>query len=161
MTRRVRLAILGGTALLLVAGTAFATQSPHHGPNGPAAASQQPESPPSADELAHALDRLQAAGIDTTTDQLSQLAGTYGLGGAVRLLEWSDASGMSVADLQALRDDGKGWGQIAHDLDLNPGIGTVMGQGGDHGHSADGHGKPSDAGADGDDAESPEESPAD
>lgn len=162
MTRSTRLAILGGTLLLLVAGTALATQSSHPQQSGPAAASHEPEAPPSADDLANAVDRLKASGIDASSDQLSKLAADYGLGGAVRLLAWADAKGMSVADLKAMRDDGQGWGQIAKQLGLNPGIGSIMGQGGEHGRSsAPGQEKPKPA--DGNDEESgsaePEESP--
>jgi hypothetical protein len=133
MTRSTRLAILGGTLLVLVAGTALGTQALHPSKQGPLTASQEeePDAPPTAEDLAHAVDRLDAAGIDS--DQLSALAADYGLGGAVRLLAWAEATGMSVAELRALRDDGAGWGQIAKDLDVNPGIGTIMGQGGEHG----------------------------
>jgi hypothetical protein len=154
MTRSTRLAILGGTLLLLVAGTALATQTPHQQPSTPAAASHEPEAPPSADELANAVDRLKASGIDATADQLGALAADYGLGGAIRLLAWADAKGMSVADLQAMRDNDEGWGQIATELGLNPGIGSVMGQGGGHGRdSAPGLQKPKPAGGDDADAE--------
>ncbi len=78
---------------------------------------------------------------------MQSLSADYGLGGAVRLLAWADATGMSLADLRALRDDGAGWGQIAHDLGVSPGIGSIMGQGagaaGDHGReSAPGQQKP-------------------
>ena len=66
------------------------------------------------------------------------------VGGAVRLLSWSDASGMAVADLQALRDGGMGWGQIARQLNdadesvhVSPGIGWVMSGGHGQGHAAD------------------------
>jgi len=133
MTRSTRLAILGGTLLVLVAGTALGTQALHPGRQGPLTASQEeePDAPPTADELAHAVERLDAAGIDS--GQLSALAADYGLGGAIRLLAWADATGMSVGDLRALRDDGAGWGQMARDLDVDPGIGTIMGQSGEHG----------------------------
>ncbi len=65
----------------------------------------------------------------------------------MRLLAWADATGMSLADLRAMRDDGAGWGQIAHDLGVSPGIGSIMGEGGDasgeHGReSAPGQQKP-------------------
>ena len=113
MARSTRLAILGGTLLLVVAGTALATQTSHPQPNTPAAASHEPESPPSADDLANAVDRLKASGIDATAGQLSELAADYGLGGAIRLLAWADAKGISLSDLKARRDDGNGWGQIA------------------------------------------------
>jgi hypothetical protein len=132
MARTTRLAIFGGTLLILVAGTALATQSPRNHPQVPAAASNEPEAPPTAEDLAHAVDRLRASGIQGT-DQLQALAADYGLGGAVRLLAWADAKGMSVADLRKMRDDGKGWGQIARQLGVNPGLGSVMGQGGGHG----------------------------
>ena len=162
MARSTRFAILGGTLLLVVAGTALATQSSHPQPSTPAAASHEPEAPPSADDLANAVDRLKASGIDATSDQLSKLAADYGLGGAIRLLAWADAKGMSMADLKAMRDDGQGWGQIAKQLGLNPGIGSVMGQGGGHGRSsAPGLQKPKSADGSEDERESaePEESP--
>jgi hypothetical protein len=104
---------------------------PRPGNPGTLAASQEPDAPPTADDLAHAVDRLAAAGIDSSANQLRQLAADYGLGGAVRLLAWADATGKSVAELRALRDSGAGWGQLAHDLGVSPGIGSVMGQGSD------------------------------
>jgi hypothetical protein len=136
MTRSTRLAILSGTLLVLVAGTALGTQVLRPGTQGPATASQEePDAPPTADELAHAVDRLAASGIDATAEELTALAADYGLGGAIRLLAWADATGMSVDELRALRDGGAGWGQMAKDLpgDVNPGIGTIMGNGGGHG----------------------------
>lgn len=156
MARTTRLAIFIGTLLILVAGTALATRLPHQRPQLPAAASHEPETPPSAEEVAHAVDRLQASGITTTAEQLGALAADYGVGGAVRLLAWADASGKSVDELKAMRDAGSGWGQMAHELGLNPGIGSVMGQGG--GHGPDGapglsKDKPGHAGHDGDDAD--------
>ena len=164
MTRQKRIAVLAGSLLILVAGTALATQSPRPGTQGPLAASQEePEAPPTADELAHAVDRLAASGIDATAEQLSTLAADYGLGGAVRLLAWADATGMSVADLRKLRDDGAGWGQLAHDLGVSPGIGSIMGNGGGHGREgAPGQLKPKPAGGDDEANESDEseESPA-
>jgi hypothetical protein len=136
MTRRTRLAILGGTLLVLVAGTALGTQALHPGKQGPATASrEEPDAPPTADELAHAVDRLAASDIEVSSEELSALAADYGLGGAIRLVAWAKATGMSVDDLRALRDDGAGWGQMARDLpgDVNPGIGTIMGHAGEHG----------------------------
>lgn len=160
MTRSTRLAILGGTLLVLVAGTALGTQALRPGKQGPLTASQEePDAPPTADELAHAVDRLAASDIEVTSEVLSALAADYGLGGAIRLLAWADATGMSVNELRALRDDGAGWGQMAKDLpgDVNPGIGTIMGNGGDHGpEDAPGQQKPKPAGGDDD---VPEESP--
>lgn len=136
MTRSMRLAILGGTLLILVAGTALATQSPRPTQQGPLASSHEPEAPPTADELAHAVERLAASEIDATPEQLSALAADHGLGGAIRLLAWADEladSGVTLDDLRARRDAGEGWGQIAKDLGVSPGLGSIMGNGGGHG----------------------------
>ena len=104
---------------------------------GPLTASQEEtETLPTADELAHAVDRLKAAGIATTANQLEALSADYGLGGAVRLMAWADATGKSVADVRALRDAGAGWGQLAHDLGVSPGLGSIIGNGGDNGRDA-------------------------
>lgn len=158
MKRSVRLAVLVASLVVLVAGTALATQSPRLGQQGPATASNEPDTPPTADELARVADKLDALGIDATTDQLSALAAEYGLGGAVRLLAWADATGMSVADLRALRDGGAGWGSLAKDLDVHPGLGWIMGNGGGNGRDgAPGQLKPKPAGGDGDADESPAE----
>ena len=57
----------------------------------------------------------------------------------MRVVAWAAESGTSAADITAMRDgDGSpesvmGWGQIAKDLGLHPGIGSIMGQGGEHG----------------------------
>jgi hypothetical protein len=160
MARTTRLGILAGTLLVLVAGTALATRTSHPQPQVPAAASHEAETPPSADELGHAVDQLHASGIDATSAQLGALAKDYGLGGAVRLLAWADASGKSLDELKSMRDSGKGWGQMANELGLNPGIGSIMGQGGEHGReNAPGQTKDKpdrdDAEDEPDDAESP------
>jgi hypothetical protein len=154
MTRSTRLAILGGTLLVLVAGTALGTQALHPSRQGPLTASQEePDAPPTADELAHAMDRLKANGFQATSDQLSALAADYGLGGAVRLLAWAEAKGMSVADLKAVREDA-GWGQIARDLGLSPGIGSIMGNASGHApENARGQQKPNPARDDADESE--------
>ena len=129
-------------------------------------ASESPEAEPSESEDAHASPEandagaqltddhaaalvalLKAAGIDATADQLKTLAAKYGVGGAVRLLAWADASGKTVDQIAAMFNGGMGWGEIAHQLEtgnsslhLSPGIGWIMGHG--HGHGQ-GHGKPS------------------
>ena len=161
MTRSTRLAILVGSLLILIAGTALATQVPRPDRTPTRAASQEPEGPPSAEDLAQAVDRLGAAGIQATADQLGELAASYGLGGAVRLMAWADATGKSVEELRAMRDGGAGWGQMAGDLGVSPGIGSIMGRGANaaaqHGReSAPGQQKPKPAGEDeADAAESP------
>lgn len=149
--------------LLLVAGTALATRSSLDRHGGPQAASNQaspseaaksngPKSPDeNTDESesgaqltdAHAaelVDLLKAAGITATAAELKTLAAKYGVGGAVRLEAWADATGKSVAELGAMFDGGMGWGAIAHQLEqadsslhLSPGIGSIMGHG--HGHA--------------------------
>jgi hypothetical protein len=148
MKRSTRLAILVASLAVLVAGSALAVHSPRTGQHGPATASHEPEAPPSADELARAVDQLAAQGIDVTADKLADLAATYGLGGAIRLAAWADATGMGLDELQAMRDEA-GWGQLAHDLDVSPGIGWIMGHGGGPGRdSAPGQQNPKPAGGD-------------
>lgn len=154
-TARITIAVLA--LLLLIAGTAFAVKNPvalEH--RSPVAASHAPQAsasadadepadepgdeandaadgPPSADLVAKVLQRLSEAGIVTDADTLSGLIDTYGVGGAVRLLSWADTTGTALADLQALRDGGMGWGQIARQLNeadgsvhVSPGIGSIM-----------------------------------
>lgn len=142
MIRRHRTAILAAGLLLVVAsGTALATRAPRttEEPAAPAASQAAAESTPGPEALAHATDRLEAAGISVDAEQLADLAGRYGLGGAVRVLAWADASGKTVDELTAMRDgDGTpgtamGWGQIARELGLHPGIGSIMGNGGGRG----------------------------
>lgn len=133
MTRSTRFAILGGTLLILVAGTALASQAPRAGQPGPPASSHEPEVPPTAEELAHAVERLAAHDIAATSEQLAALSESYGLGGAIRIFAWADAKSMTVEQVRELRDAGTGWGQIAKELGVSPGIGSIMGNGGGHG----------------------------
>ncbi|HSM38270.1 MAG TPA: hypothetical protein VK838_02975 [Candidatus Limnocylindrales bacterium] len=102
---------------------------------------------PSPQLLDRIVSRLDAAGISTDPDAVSALAEKYGVGGAVRLLAWADASGMSVDEIGAMFDAGMGWGEIGRQLNdadsslsLHPGIGWVMGNGGGHGSASD-HGQ--------------------
>jgi hypothetical protein len=130
MNRTTRLALGVGVLLILVAGTALASQLPRDSsPRSPLAASPEAESPPTAEELAHASERLAAHGINASTDQLAALAQDYGLGGAVRLLAWSKSTGKTVDELRAMRDSGRGWGVLARELGVHPGIGWIMGGG--------------------------------
>ncbi|MEP6681119.1 MAG: hypothetical protein ABJB65_06530 [Chloroflexota bacterium] len=147
------LVVIGGSALA-AARRPGANQTPSllagsHQPEASEAA-EAPETPPTAAELAHAVDRLKAHGITADPVQLKTLAAKYGLGGAVRLMAWSKSTGKTVADLAAMRDGGTGWGQIAHELGVHPGIGSIMG---------DGHDKADKANDKADTAESPDESP--
>ena len=96
------------------------------------------DGPPSADEIARIVGLLKDAGINATAAQLQDLAGKVGVGGAVRVYAFAHASGKTPAQILAMFQAGKGWGQIDHELGLSigPGIGWIMG----HGHGQ-GHGK--------------------
>ncbi len=139
---RITLAVL--VLLAVLVGTALAARqmpvTPARAPlaASPAAGSSGDEQP-DADEDASAtgdmltdaaaqaiVDRLDANGLHTDVATVRDLAATYGVGGAVRLIGWADASGKSIAELSALRDAGAGWGGIAHQLGLSPGIGAWM-----------------------------------
>ena len=145
MTRGNRLAGLGAAILIVAAtGTALALRGPRGDeqplvPAASQAAEAEADAPPSAEALAHAQDRLEASGVTVDAAELADLAGRYGLGGAVRVVAWAQESGTSAADIAAMRDgDGTpesvmGWGQIAKELGVHPGIGSVMGNGGGHG----------------------------
>lgn len=168
MNRYARIAIIAGSMVLLAAGSAFAStnlrasddRSPvaasHEPESSEPAESEQPEpseSPepkdeatgaaPSQPELDRLVTQLGTAGIRTTDDALSALIAKYGVGGAVRVLAFA-ASGTAAADIEKMRDDGLGWGQIAQklnadgSLNLNPGIGWIMSGGHGKGHAAGG-----------------------
>jgi hypothetical protein len=138
MTRSRRLAALGVglAAVLLIGGTAvLAGLGPPEGrPPADVPAQASPEAP-SAERIERILEKLSGAGISTTSAEFSTLAAKYGVGGAVRILAFADASGKSAAQIGAMFDGGKGWGQIRKELGLSitPGIGWIMGGG---------HGKP-------------------
>lgn len=133
MSRFTRLALALGALTLVVAGSVLASPAPRDTAPELLAASHQPEAPVTAAEVAHAADRLAASGIDIGQDRLAALANEYGLGGAVRMVAWADEKGISIADLRAMRADGAGWGQIAKELGLHPGLGSIMGNGNGHG----------------------------
>jgi hypothetical protein len=153
----VALTLVALVAVLLLAGTALGLQSGLGNLGGislsangaskspkAADASEAPEAsdapeapegsggPPSADELARIVDKLKAAGITTTASDLSDLAAKVGVGGAVRVLAFAHARGKTPAEILAMFQSGKGWGEIDHELGLSvgPGIGWIMGNGG-------------------------------
>ena len=109
--------------------------------NQQAADADENEDPPTADDIAHASERLAAQGLEISDETLTELAAEYGVGGAVRIVAWSEADPARIADLRALRDgdgtdgSGMGWGQIAKELGVHPGLGSIMGQAGDHKNS--------------------------
>ena len=122
-------------AALLVAGCALAPGgSVTSGEPAPLASGEE-DMQPTADELAHASERLAASGFDVTDELLAELADQYGVGGAIRIVAWSDGDAERMAEIRAMRDgDGTegsrmGWGQIAAELGEDPGIGWIMGGG--------------------------------
>jgi len=144
MSRLNRIAILAALALLVgAAGTVLATRAPQAAEApGLLAASHEAEAETEDGDVegaAHARERLSEAGIEVG-DNFDAYVERYGVGGAVRLHVWADAladeTDLSVDDLAAMRDgdDGAhpvGWGKLARDLGVHPGIGSVMGNGRD------------------------------
>jgi hypothetical protein len=163
--RSTRIAIFALLLIGVVGGTALAARNPGAkqtpsllaGSQAPKA-SQSADAPPTADELAHAADRLKAHDITVDAAQLKALSAKYGLGGAVRLAAWSKTTGKTVAEISAMRDAGKGWGQIGHELGVSSGIGSIMGNGHDASRTAKAAGA-KDHGADADESPGPAESP--
>ena len=142
MHRSIRLVLAALVLMALAAGTALAARQPSadHG-RSPLAAS--PAASPAAEDLDEAeepmttdtaealVERLRAAGLETDAATLMALAADHGVGGAVRLLGWAQETGRGVDEIAAMRDDGMGWGRIAKELGVHPGIGQWMR--GDHG----------------------------
>src|ERR671914_3036114 len=101
MTRTYRLA--GLTALLLLfvaAGAVLAMRAPEATDPPPPLAQDEDETPPTAEELAHAKERLAADDLEVADDVLAELAGQYGLGGAVRIVAWSDGNADRMARIR-------------------------------------------------------------
>lgn len=135
--------ILAVALLLLVAGSALANKGFQAQNESDLVAQDEGEGTPSQQVLDKIVERLGNLEIDATAEEVAALAEKYGVGGAVRLLAWADATGKTPAELGAMFDSGLGWGQIAKqlneedaegDLDLRPGIGWVMGGGQGEGH---------------------------
>ena len=101
---------------------------------------ETPGTPPTADQIAGVVAALNAAGIITTADQVKQLTTKLGLGEAVRVLAFANASNKSTDAIVTMFQGGKGWGQIKKELGLSigPGIGWIMG----HGHGGGPKGSP-------------------
>ena len=166
MNRYVRIGLIVGALVLLAAGSALAGMNPRaiehrspvaasHDPEpSEAAKSKNPEpkesaepkdestgAVPSAAELDRLVKQLETAGISASPTTLSPLIAKYGVGGAVRVLSFADASGKTAAEIEKMRDDGLGWGQIAQQLNaggslnLKPGIGWIMSGGHGNGHA--------------------------
>ncbi|MEO6295323.1 MAG: hypothetical protein ABIP01_06390 [Candidatus Limnocylindria bacterium] len=160
MSRGNRIALIAAAALLVaVTGTVVATRAPD-GEDEPAQQTQDGEdAPPTAEDIAHAVERLQASDLDVEPSLLTELTAEYGLGGAVRIVAWSadNAKEADMAAIRAMRDgdgtegSGMGWGRIAKELGVHPGIGSIMGNGGGHGRG-DAPGQQKDRGGDEGDA---------
>ena len=144
MSRTNRIAFLAALALVIAAtGTVMATRAPAAAERPAELAASHDAEPltdeaeeaPDAEAIARVRQRLADADITATDVEIADLAGRYGLGGAVRLFAWSKETGKSVADIARLRDgDGEGaeplgWGRIARELGVHPGIGSIMGNG--------------------------------
>jgi hypothetical protein len=113
--------------------------SPAPGTSGPSETldeSNESDGPPSADKIADIVGRLKEAGITATAAQIQDLSAKVGVGGAVRVMAFAQASGKTPAQILAMFESGKGWGQIDHELGLSigPGIGWIMGHGHGQGH---------------------------
>ena len=143
MTRTNRIAVLAAIALLVaLTGSALANRAPQVA-DEPAqlAASHEAEGELEAEDTdgaAIARERLLDAEIETDPAEFDALAARYGVGGAVRLYAWAhELEQYSVEDLAKMRDgDGEpvGWGRLAKELGVHPGIGSIMGRG----HGPDG-----------------------
>lgn len=141
MNRVNRIALLAAAVLiLLAAGSVLANRSTARDVPAAPASSHEPgadgeaDAPPTAEDLARVEEPLLANGIPFDESVLNDLAARYGVGGAVRVLAWAQAADMDVAAITAKRDGtdteaGMGWGRIAKDLEVHPGIGEIMGNG--------------------------------
>jgi hypothetical protein len=136
----ITVAVLAVALVLLVAGSALANKGFRAEQQPDVVAQDEEEGVPSQQVLDKVVERLGNAEIVTTPEAVAELAATYGVGGAVRILAWGAATD---ADVAAMFDSGMGWGEIARqlneadaegDLNLHPGIGWVMGGGQGQGH---------------------------
>ena len=141
MNRVNRIALLAAAVLiLLAAGSVLANRSTARDVPAAPASSHEPgadgeaDAPPTAEDLARVEERLLANGIPFDESVLNDLAARYGVGGAVRVLAWSQAADMDVSEITDMRDGtdteaGMGWGRIAKELEVHPGLGEIMGNG--------------------------------
>jgi hypothetical protein len=129
--------VLAVALVLLLAGSALANKGFRAESQPDVVAQDEEGGTPSQQVLDKVVNRLGALDPPIVTDAatVAELAATYGVGGAVRILAWGASTD---ADVAAMFDSGMGWGEIARqlneadadgDLDLHPGIGWVMGGG--------------------------------
>lgn len=142
MSRMHRIAFFAALALLVaVSGTVLADRSADRSADAVPMANEhegdaggEVGTPATDEELEHARDRLAASEITVDDALFADLAARYGVGGAVRIVAWADEAGMAIDEITARRDGddttpGMGWGQIARELGVHPGIGSIMGNG--------------------------------
>jgi hypothetical protein len=110
-----------------------ATETPE--PTEAAEPADTPGAPLSAVDAGLFVARLNAAGITVTANDFTAMAAEVGVGGAVRAFSFAKQSGRFAAAIVAMFQGGQGWGQIAHTLGLNPGIGGIMSGGHGKGHA--------------------------
>src|SRR3989454_7228965 len=67
------------------------------------------------------IERITAVYGTSASDLEAMRADGLGWGEIIMVLELARLSGMSAADIQAMHAGGKGFGQIAKDLGINPG----------------------------------------
>jgi hypothetical protein len=142
MSRGNRIALLVAAVLIVaVSGTVLATRQPQTADEPAQVTQDGDDTPPTAEEIAFARERLVLKGFDVAEDVFNDLAANYGVGGAVRIVAWAadNDEGLDIAGIRARRDgDGTeegavGWGRLAKDLGVHPGIGSIMGNGGGNG----------------------------
>jgi hypothetical protein len=127
VTRTNRIALLGAIALLVaLAGATVANRAP--AADGPAPQLADEHETPDPAAIERAAERL-----DVSVELLTELAAEHGVGGAVRIVAWAETGVATVDEIRTLRAEGQGWGEIAKDLGVHPGIGSIMGNGGGHG----------------------------
>ena len=113
--------------------SAEATETPE--PTEAAEPADTPGAPLSAVDAGRFVARLKTAGITVSASDFAAMAAKAGVGGAVRVVAFAKQSGKSAADILAMFQGGQGWGQIAHTLGLNSGIGWIMSGGHGKGHA--------------------------
>ncbi len=150
MTRTTRTALLAGAALLVAAtGTVMGMRPPANDPQPAQQTVDGEDEVPTADDLTHAADRLRDHQIDVDDAAFSDLANRFGVGGAVRVLAWASNpdDDVTIEIIAAMREgdgtegSGMGWGQIARELGVHPGLGSIMGNGGGNGGDGEGNGR--------------------
>ena len=128
MSRPIRLILASVVLVALAGGTALAVRQPSADAPQNLAQDGEADAPLTAEAAQALVDRLAAAGLQTDVATLTALAADHGVGGAVRILGWSQTAdpAVTVDEIVARRADGMGWGQIAKEIGTHPGIGRWM-----------------------------------